>query len=72
MNYIEQINKALKDRKHTYYGTYCDVSVALEKFSTAQLLQYYISICGETGIRSYLEDGIIADEISKERNKNEN
>lgn len=67
---ITKIQNELKNRKHTHFGIYSDVGIAIEKFSTVELLQYYISICGEAGIRSYIETGIIENEISKERYKN--
>lgn len=62
---------ALKNRKTTYHGIYCDVAVALEKFSTLELVDYYIKTLGyEDNLRNYLEEKIIADEINKSKMKN--
>lgn len=62
---------ALNNRKTTYHGIYCDVAVALEKFSTLELVDYYIKTLGyEDNLRNYLEEKIIADEINKSKMKN--
>lgn len=63
---------SLNNRKTTYHGIYCDVAVALEKFSTSELVNYYINILGyEDNLRNYLEEKIIADEIYKSKMKND-
>ena len=62
---------SLNNRKTTYHGIYCDVAVALEKFSTLELVDYYIKTLGyEDNLRNYLEEKIIADEINKSKMKN--
>ena len=66
-NEVKSIHHAIKNRETTHYGIYHDAGVALENFSTLELLQYYISIIGEISIRSYIEEAIIAAVISKER-----
>ena len=66
-NEVKSIHHAIKNRETTHYGIYHDVGVVLENFPTLELLQYYISIIGEISIRSYIEEAIIADVISKER-----
>ena len=67
-NPIKSISEEINNRDKTYYGIYHDVGVVLDNFSTFELFKYYISVTGETSIRSYLEEGIIADVIHKERN----
>lgn len=66
-NELKSIHHAIKNRENTHYGIYHDIGVVLDSFSTFELFKYYISITGETSIRSYLEEGIIADTIHNER-----
>lgn len=64
------IEKALKDRESTYYGIYSDVGNVLDNFTTEELVDYYKNIIGNEGdLRYYLEQQIIANEISKEKAK---
>lgn len=61
-----EVEKAIKNRKTTYNGIYSDIGLALDKFSTAELADYYINVLGcESSLRYYLEQQIIASEINK-------
>lgn len=59
------VEKALKERKTTYNSIYSDVGVALDKFSTEELAKYYLEKFGDGGLRYFLEQQIIANEINK-------
>lgn len=61
------IDKALTSRQRTYSGIYSDVGTALDTFSTSELAEYYIQRFGGSALRYFLEQGIIAAEISKEK-----
>lgn len=61
------IDKALASRQRTYSGIYSDVGTALDAFSTSDLAEYYIQRFGDSALRYFLEHGIIAAEISKEK-----
>lgn len=61
------IEKSLASRKKTYNGIYSDVGTALDAFSTSELAEYYIQRFGDSALRYFLEQGIIAAEISKEK-----
>lgn len=61
------IDKALENRKRTYNGIYSDVGTALDTFSTSELAEYYIQRFGDSALRYFLEQEIIAAEISKEK-----
>ena len=61
------IDKALENRKRTYNGIYSDVGTALDTFSTSELAEYYIQRFGDSALRYFIEQGIIAAEISKEK-----
>lgn len=61
------IDKALASRQRTYCGIYSDVGTALDAFSTSDLAEYYIQRFGDSALRYFLEQGIIAAEISKEK-----
>lgn len=64
-----KIEKALKNRKPTYSGIYSDVGMILDNFTTEELADYYINVLGcESPLRYYLEQQIIAGEISKLKN----
>lgn len=61
-----RIAKAIKNRKVTHYGIYSDIGTALDKFTTAELADYYINtLKNESDLRYYLEQQIIAEEINK-------
>lgn len=61
-----EIEKAIKNRKETYNGIYSDIGTAIEKFSTAELAEYYINVLNcDSALRYYLEQQIIASEINK-------
>lgn len=69
----EEIKFAIENRKKSHHALCSQVSVAIEKFSTADLFRYYVEevmkghdLC----IRSYIEEKIIADLISKEKYSN--
>lgn len=61
------IDKALVSRQKTYSGIYSDVGTALDAFSTSELAEYYMQRFGDSALRYFLEQGIIASEISKEK-----
>ena len=61
------IDKALSSRRRTYSGIYSDVGTALDAFSTSELAEYYMQRFGDSALRYFLEQGIIAAEISKEK-----
>ena len=61
-----EVEKAIKNRPTTYNGIYSDIGRALDKFSTAELADYYINVLGcESSLRYYLEQQITASEINK-------
>ena len=66
---INPIDKAIQGRKKTYHGIYSDVGTALDGFSISELAEYYINRFGDGGLRYFLEQEIIAAEISKDREK---
>lgn len=60
------IDAAIKNRDkgpHIYAG----IGAAIEEFSTLELAQYYIENLGEGVLRDFIEQEIIANEISKVR-----
>lgn len=61
------VERAIKKRTKTYNGIYSDIGIALEKFTTEDLLKFYIEKYGDSSIRYFLEQQIIAGEISKEK-----
>lgn len=64
-----QIEKALQNRENTDHGIYHDVGAVLEQFTTAQLISYYLSQGNDQSLRSYLEEQITQNEISKNRER---
>ena len=61
-----EVEKAIKNRTTTYNSIYSDIGITLDKFSTQELADYYISVLGcEYSLRYYLEQQIIAAEINK-------
>lgn len=64
-----QIEKALQNRENTDHGIYHDVEAVLEQFTTAQLISYYLSQGNDQSLRSYLEEQITQNEISKNRER---
>lgn len=63
-----EIEKALKNRKATYNGIYSDIGIVLENFTTEELAKFYLEKFGDGGLRYFLEQQIIAGEISKLKN----
>ena len=59
------VEKAIINRKETHNGIYSDVGVVLDKFSTEELAKFYLEKFGDGGLRYWLEQQIIASEISK-------
>lgn len=57
-----EIDRAISERKNTYFGIYSDIGTALEKFKTEELAEYYLERFGD-----FLEQQIIAAEIAKEK-----
>lgn len=62
-----EIDRAISERKITYFGIYSDIGTALEKFKTEELAEYYLERFGDGGLRYFLEQQIIAAEIAKEK-----
>ena len=60
-----EVEKAIRNRKETYNGIYSDIGTALDKFSTEELAQFYLEKFGDGGLRYWLEQQIVASEISK-------
>lgn len=61
-----EVEKAIKNRPTTHNSIYSDIGLALDKFSTAELADYFINVLGcESSLRYYLEQQIIANEINK-------
>lgn len=64
----DPIQKAIDERERTHYSIYSDIGTALEKFTTIELAEFYINICGsDSALRYYIEQEIIAHEIEKEK-----
>lgn len=61
------IDEAIKKRGNTYRGIYSDVGCVLDGFTTAELAEYYIKRFGDGGLRYFLEQQIIAAEISRDK-----
>lgn len=62
---INEIEKAIKNRKVTHNSIYSDIGLVLDKFSTEKLAKFYLEKFGDGGLRYWLEQQIIASEISK-------
>ncbi len=62
-----EVEKAIQNRKQTYNGIYSDIGIALDNLSTEELMKFYVEKYGESSIRYFLEQQIIAGEISKEK-----
>ena len=62
---INEVEKAIRNRKETYNGIYSDIGIVLDKFSTEELVKFYLEKFGDGGLRYWLEQQIIASEISK-------
>ena len=60
-----EVEKAIRNRKETYNGIYSDIGTALDKFSTEELVRFYLEKFGDGGLRYWLEQQIVASEISK-------
>lgn len=61
------IDKAIKQRETTYHGIYSDVGRVLDKFSTEELAKFYLEKFGDSGLRYFLEQQIITNEINKSK-----
>ena len=64
-----EVEKAIKNRKTTYNGIYSDIGIVLDNFTTEELAKFYLDKFGDGGLRYWLEQQIIANEITKEREK---
>ncbi|KSV57770.1 hypothetical protein [Acetivibrio ethanolgignens] len=60
-----EVEKAIRNRKETYNGIYSDIGTALDKFRTEELAKFYLEKFGDGGLRYWLEQQIVASEISK-------
>ena len=54
-------------RGKTLTAAYIDVGCVLDGFTTAELAEYYIKRFGDGGLRYFLEQQIIAAEISRDK-----
>ena len=61
------IDTAIQTRETTYRGIYSDVGCVLDRFTTAELAEYYIQRFGDDGLRYFLEQQIIAAEINADK-----
>ena len=61
------IDTAIQTRETTYRGIYSDVGCVLDRFTTAELAEYYIQRFGDGGLRYFLEQQIIAAEINADK-----
>lgn len=68
MNCMNKIKKAIQERENTWYGIYHDIGVQLDKFTTDELISYYIEK-NENSLRNYIVEQIIVSEINKLRYK---
>jgi hypothetical protein len=67
-NPIDNVQKAIDGRKRTYNSIYSDIGVVLDQFSTLELAEHLIKICGtDSSLRYYIEEQITKHEINKER-----
>ena len=60
-----EVEKAIKNRKTTCNGIYSDIGTALDKFSTEELVKFYLEKIGDGGLRYWIEQQIVASEINK-------
>lgn len=60
-----EIEKAIKNRKTTHNSIYSDIGLVLDRFSTEELAKFYLEKFGDGGLRYWLEQQIVASEISK-------
>ena len=60
-----EIERAIKNRKTTYNSIYSDIGLVLDKFSTEELAKFYLEKFGDGGLRYWLEQQIVANEINK-------
>lgn len=60
------IDAAIKNRDKGPH-IYAEIGAALKDFDTLELAQYYIENLGDGVLRDFIEQGIIANEISKVR-----
>lgn len=65
-----EVEKAIQDREETHRGIYSDVGTVLDRFSTEELTKYYLERFGDGMLRDFLEQQIIAAEISKLKEHN--
>lgn len=62
-----EVEKAIQNRKQSHNGIYSDIGIVLDKFNTEELLKFYIEKYGDSSVRYFLEQQIIAGEINKEK-----
>lgn len=62
-----EVEKAIQNRKQSYNGIYSDIGTVLDKFNAEELLKFYIEKYGDSSVRYFLEQQIIAGEINKEK-----
>lgn len=64
---MHPIDEAITNRQNTYHGIYSDIGVALDKFTTEELAMYYLEKFGDGGLRYFLEQQIIINEINNKK-----
>lgn len=62
---MHPIDEAIANRQNTYHGIYSDIGVVLDKFTTEELAIYYLEKFGDGGLRYFLEQQIIANEVNQ-------
>lgn len=62
---MHPIDKAIANRQNTYHGIYSDIGFVLDKFTTEELATYYLEKFGDGGLRYFLEQQIIANEVNQ-------
>ena len=56
---MKKIYDAILNREKTYHGIFHDVGIVLDQFTTAELIQHFIDINGDSILRTYVEEQII-------------
>lgn len=65
---MKDIQEAINNRVKTHHGIYHDIGIILEKYTTQELVGFYMQN-NEHSLRNYVEEQIIAEEINKASKK---
>lgn len=65
----DKIKELIQNRKRTHNSIYSDIGNALDGVSTMDLTRYFVEVVmgSDSLLRTFVEEQIIAAEISKER-----